>query len=132
MRRLVPCLVIGLSAVAWVGAEETPAPTKSPEAIEILKKVDAAAKAVDAVRYKAKSTPSGVAVNFVAAAEGSVVMEGWNGQTPTKYRVEAMTKPPGAEQPVQLTVGGNGAGARRRTRTWIRASSAAPVKRCTA
>jgi len=108
MRRLMSYLVIALLAVTSAGAEEAPAPAKSPEAIEILKKVDTATKAVDSVRYKATSTPDGVAVNFVAASEGSVVMEGWNGQTPQKFRIEATTKRPGAEEPVHLTAGGNG------------------------
>jgi len=108
MSRLVPVLVIGLAATGWVGAEETPAPAKSPEAIEILKKVDTAAKAVDSVRYKATSTPAGVAVNFVGAAEGTVVLNGWNGRTPEKFRIDAKTKPAGQDATVELSAGGNG------------------------
>jgi len=108
MSRLVPVLVIGLAATGWVGAEETPAPAKSPEAIEILKKVDAATKAVDSVRYQARSTPTGAALNFAGVSEGTVVMEGWNGRTPEKFRIDAKTKRPGNEATVELSAGGNG------------------------
>ena len=111
MRRLVPVLVIGLCAAGWVGAQEAPppapAPDRSPEAIEILKKVDAAAKAVDSVRYKAKSVPSGVATNFVGEAEGTVALDGWDKGAPKRFRVEGTAKRADAE-PVQLTAGGNG------------------------
>jgi hypothetical protein len=101
-------VLIGVAAAGWVGAEETPAPERSPEAIEILEKVDAAAKAVESVRYQAKSVPTGVALNFVNEAEGSVALDGWDKGAPKRFRVEGMTKPAGAEQPVHLTAGGNG------------------------
>ncbi len=108
MRRLVPVLVIGLALAGWVGAQDTPAPEQSPEAIEILKKVDAATKAVDAVRYKATNTPTGAATNFVGPSEGTVVMEGWNGRGPKKFWVDAKVTPPKATAPVEITAGGNG------------------------
>jgi outer membrane lipoprotein-sorting protein len=112
MRRLVPILVLGVLAAGWVGAQEPPAqaPAKEqqPEAIEILKKVDAATKAVDSVRYKATSVPSGPAAAGAASSEGTVVMEGWTGRGPQRFRVDARMKRPDDPAPVEMSAGGNG------------------------
>jgi hypothetical protein len=112
MRRLVPILVLGVLAAGWVGAQEPPAqaPAKeqSPEAIEILKKVDAATKAVDAVRYKAKRVPTGIAATRTGPSEGTVVMEGWNGRGPAKWWVDAQVTPVKETTPIEITAGGNG------------------------
>ncbi len=110
MRSIIRLLVI---AAFWGSAlAQEPAPVaaaeRNPAAIEILKQVDQAAKAVNAVRYSATATPSGVATNFVTAAEGEAVMEGWSGNLPAKFRTRVKTKRPGSEEAVELTGGGNG------------------------
>ena len=51
---------------------------KSPEAIEILEKVDAAVKAVSGVACNTRAVPTGVATNFVSESEGKSVMIGDN------------------------------------------------------
>ena len=52
----------------------------------ILKKVDAAAKAVSGVSYRVNSAPGGIATDFVAAAEGGGVMFGWTGPAAGEVR----------------------------------------------
>ena len=105
-------LLVGLLLCGFVAAEETepakPAPpTRSPEAIEILKKVDTAVKAVDSVRCQVTSRATGVAQNFVSDSEGSSVMVGWNGSLPEKFYAHLKTKNRAGE-PVEVTGGGNG------------------------
>ena len=63
---------------ATVAAEES-------EAIQILRRVDAAAKAVGSAHYKVKTKPSGVATQFVPATEGEAIMVGWNGSMPERF-----------------------------------------------
>lgn len=103
--------LVGLLIVLFVAvcmAADEPAPTRSPQALEILQKVDQTIKAVSAVRYKVKSTPTGVATNFVAPGEGSVVLVGWNGQMPEKFLIQAKGQREG--KPVDVTGGGDGEG----------------------
>ena len=73
MKRLViaTVMVILVSGGAAAEGENTPDP------VEILKKADAAVKEVDAIAYTARSTPTGIAENFVSAAEGEAVVVGW-------------------------------------------------------
>ena len=109
MKRLIVPFVLLLVASASLAGDEAAA-EDSPDPIEILKKVDAAIKTVNAVSYSAKSTPSGIAVNFVSPAEGSAVLVGWNEAwgMPEKFRVHLETTPPGSEEQVELTGGGDG------------------------
>ncbi len=78
------------------------------EAIAILRKVDAAVKAVQAVRFKASVEPAGIATAFVAPAEGEGLMTGWNGQTPEKFWAKVKTSRQGSDEPVLISGGGNG------------------------
>jgi len=107
MNKSLVGLLIVVSLAASVAAEE-PAPARSPQALEILQKVDATIKAVSAARYKVKGTPSGVATNFVGPGEGSVVLAGWTGRLPEKFLIQA--KGERAGQPVEVTAGGNADG----------------------
>ena len=112
MRRKPGLLLLGLLLAGFVAAEETepakPAPpVRSPEALEILKKVDAATKAVDSVRCHVTSQVTGVAKNFVSDADGDSVMVGWNGTMPEKFYAHVKTKNRKGE-PVELSGGGNG------------------------
>ncbi len=77
------------------------------EAIRILKKVDAAAKAVTGVRYRAKAEPGGFATTFMRAAEGEAVMFGWNGQ-PEKFYGHVKTTHRGSDEPLEVAGGGDG------------------------
>jgi outer membrane lipoprotein-sorting protein len=109
MKKLIVPIVLLLAASASLAGDEAAA-EESPDPIEILKKVDAAIKAVEAVSYSAKSTPTGIAVNFVSPAEGSAVLVGWNDAwgMPEKFWVHLKTTPPGSKEAVELTGGGNG------------------------
>lgn len=102
-------LLLGLLVVGPVAAAEgQPAAVRSPEALEILKKVDAATKAVDSVRYHAVVLPQGVALRFTAAAEGDAVLVGWSGNMPAKFWTRLKTKRPKDGTTLDLTGGGNG------------------------
>jgi len=109
MKKLIVPFVLVLVASASLAGDEAPAEDTS-DPIEILKKVDAAVKDVKSVSYSAKSTPSGVAVNFVSPAEGSAVLVGWNDEwnMPEKFYVHLEMTPPGSEEAVELTGGGDG------------------------
>jgi hypothetical protein len=89
-------------------AEVAEEATEDSEAIEILRKVDAAAKAVGAVSYKVSSVPAGIAVNFLSASEGGGVMTGWTGQRPEKFRMSVKTTRPGTGEAMAVTGGGDG------------------------
>lgn len=105
---IVPFVLLLLAPASFAGEEATAG--DSPDPVEILKKVDEAIKAVKAVSYSAKSTPTGVAVNFVSPAEGSAVLVGWNDawNMPERFFVHVEMTPPGAEKAVELTGGGDG------------------------
>jgi hypothetical protein len=109
MRKLIVAIALLVVASASLAGEEA-ATEESPDPVEILKKVDAAIKAVGSVAYSAKSTPSGIAENFVSAAEGKAVLVGWNDEwdMPEKFYVHLTTIPAGSDETVELTGGGDG------------------------
>lgn len=76
--------------------------------LEILKKVDAAAKAVKAVKYKATFKGTGNTASRAPEVEGTVTFVGWAGGRPEKYRIDAKVKRPGSSDVTELTVGGDG------------------------
>jgi len=106
MNKTLATVLFGMLVVLPLAAEEVAEPPRSPEAIEILEKVDASIKKVSAVRYKVSTKPGGAAENFFAAGEGSAALVGWTGQVPRKFLIEAHTSQDG--QSVQITGGGNG------------------------
>lgn len=96
-----------------VAAQEAASPPpaggdRNEAAIEILKKVDRAAKSVSSVRYSATSTPSGLATNFAAAAEGETTAEGWANGIPVRFLTHVRARRPGSDEPVELTGGADG------------------------
>jgi len=107
MKATIVWTVVLLAAVAAY-AEEPTAAEGAPDPKEILRKADAAIKKVDAVRFSAVSTPTGVALNFASAAEGEAVLVGWNQEwgMPQRFYVHVETSREGSEQ--ELTGGGNG------------------------
>jgi len=106
---LLLCLLLSGAVLAQEGeaAKEEEGANRSPEALEILKKVDTAVKAVNSVRCEVSSIPSGVATNFVSAAEGSSVMVGWAGNGPERFYAHVKTTNREG-QPLEITGGGNG------------------------
>ncbi|MCP4201332.1 MAG: PQQ-binding-like beta-propeller repeat protein [bacterium] len=85
--------------------EEDP---NEPEALRILRKVDAATKAVSGVRYKATSKPSGAATNFAAPTAGDALMFGWTGTGPENFHTNVKSTRVGSDEPIELTAGGDG------------------------
>ena len=98
-------------ADAALPAETASAPQPDPdepEALRILRRADAATRAVQSVRYRASSVPSGVATNFVTPAEGEVLMSGWTGAGLEKYRTHIATAKTSSAEAQEFTAGGNG------------------------
>ena len=89
-------------------APEVAEAVEDSEGVKLLKKVDAAIKAVKGVRYKGAAKPTGFATNFVSAAEGSGVMVGWAGGTPEKFVATVKTTRPGTGEAMEATGGGDG------------------------
>ena len=104
---IVLCAVLIPAAVfAEEPDKAEPAAVRDAKALEILEKVDAAAKAVKGVKYKARVTPGGVAAARSGPAEGEAVMSGWTGSVPQNFWVHVKTER--QERPLEVTGGGNG------------------------
>lgn len=104
---LVTVFAISLNfASSVIAQEDKPASKESSEAIEILKKVDAAAKAVKIAKYKA--TYKGTGGRPVDTVEGTVVIKGWTGGSPEKFFADVTIKKPNASEPLHITIGGDG------------------------
>lgn len=77
--------------------------------MEILKKVDAAAKAVKAAKFKATTKGTLAGQSRMPQVEGTVVMAGeWRGQLAEKFRVEARVKRPNSAEEKRITIGSDG------------------------
>jgi len=101
------CLLLGLCLVAPVLAEE--AGDQSPEAMEILRKADAAIKAVSSVRYDAESKPTGVAARFgFLPVKGRAVMSGWANGNPERFFAHLVSTSPDSGESTEWTGGGDG------------------------
>lgn len=100
---------LALALVGSVAAEQSPAESsRSDEALEIVKKVDAAIKKIDSVRLEARATPTGSVEAFLPASEGTAVLIGWNGSTAEKFYSHVTTKRQGTGETLELTGGGDG------------------------
>ena len=108
MKSIVCLLLAIVLAGPALGDTEESAASRSPEAIEILEKVDSAIKAVHSVRYDVTTEPSGVAENFASAARGSSILVGWNGNTTESFYSHVETKNADTGETIELTAGGNG------------------------
>ncbi len=105
MRRFLWVLTIVALAGTPTFAEEG---ERSAEALKILEKVDAAAKAVNSVRFTMTIERTGAAETLPGPEESDVVMSGWTGGVPQKFLIRVKGKRPGAEEPVEILAGGNG------------------------
>lgn len=105
---LLPVLTGVVSAQDAEAPKEEPQPVRTSQAIEILERADAAIKSVHSVRAEIKTEVSGVATNFVSAAEGTAVFVGWTGRGPEKSFRHVKTADPESGESVELTSGGNG------------------------
>ena len=105
MKRAISVLLgLGLvAAVAYAGDEKT-GELKDP--LEILKKVDAAAKAVQAVKYDVTFEGTGEIRKRTASVEGTYIMTGWTERGPEKFRVDARIRRRSGRQ--KMTAGTDG------------------------
>jgi len=108
MKRLM-YVILGLccvSPVAW--AQEAEKTAESSEAVEILKKVDAAAKKVNAAKYDVTYKGTGEADSKTPAVEGKAVLAGWSKNTVEKFRIDVTMKRPGSSEATELSAGSDG------------------------
>jgi len=82
--------------------------TRSPEALEILKKADQAIKAVHSVRCQIVTRSTGFAERFAPSNEGATVMVGWTGNIPEMFYADLEIKQQDSDEMGHLTGGGNG------------------------
>jgi hypothetical protein len=90
-----------------VSAVEAP-PSKSPEALDLLRRADEAIAKTEAVRVHSTFTPTGPAAAQHPSAEGVTVLAAWKGSVPLKFWGEATLRRPGSEEPERITGGGDG------------------------
>jgi hypothetical protein len=107
MKRGIGILLGVCLASMGVYAQEKPT-TELTDPVEILKKVDAAAKAVKAVKYKATFKGLEESAAQLPEVEGTVVISGWTGGGPEKFLYDAKVKRPGSSEVRQITAGGDG------------------------
>jgi len=101
-RRISMIVCVWVASTVAYGQDKPSGDTN--EAVEILKKVDAAAKAVKAVKYKATFKGTGAAESQAPSMEGTAVFTGLKGNAPEKYRLDATIKRPGSSDTQKVTV----------------------------
>lgn len=108
--RLWLCVVTGLAFLAApVRAEDEEKKTeeKPNPAVEILKKADAATKAVSLVRYDAVAEITGPAAARAPKVSGGVTLGAPNGDVP-RFHINAHVKRPGSEDAFDCVAGCDG------------------------
>ncbi len=103
-------LVLGISLLsAPLQAEEQKPDAKKPgeltDPLEIVKKVDEAAKAVNSVKYDVVWEGLEAAAARTPKVEASVIASGLINANPEKYFVDAKISFPGATEPIRVTCG---------------------------
>lgn len=73
--------------------------------VEILKKVDAAAKAVKGAKYDITVEGTGAMASRIGKLTASVIMTGYSGNTPEKYFVDAKITLPNTDKPRRISAG---------------------------
>ncbi len=111
MRRAWGIVVLAGVALALPASGEEPkaggeAGTLDPT--EILKKADAAAKAVKSVSYKAEFAPQGFLKERADAIKGTAVISKEKGEAGEKWRVEGTMTPRGSAEKKELAGGCDG------------------------
>lgn len=100
-------LALSLSSIAF--AQDAPKKEADlTDAKEVLKRADAAAKAVKVIKYTAVGKGFGADEPRRPTVEGSAVFGGWLGSGPAKYRFEVKVRKPGATDATEYTAGTDG------------------------
>ena len=76
--------------------------------LEILKRADAACKAVGAVKHDVVVEATGALLQYVGKTQATITAVGFLDRTPERFRVEADVTPPGATQARKVTGGSDG------------------------
>jgi outer membrane lipoprotein-sorting protein len=107
-RRLFPVAVLLLFAAPFTVADEKKPPAELTDPVEVLKKMDAAIKAVESVAYDIEFEPTGDAVKFLPKGKGTVILSGWSEGRPKMFRVDTDAVMPQATASTRLTAGADG------------------------
>jgi len=114
MRRALVVMLGLLVVSAFASAQEEPKvkpeaeEVSLPDPVELLKKTDAAAKAVKLVKYDFSFEPTGSQAANLGKAEGTVYLSGWAGNDAEKSRCEAKVSIPRSSDVHDVVVGNNG------------------------
>ncbi|MBU0717490.1 MAG: hypothetical protein KJ749_04510 [Planctomycetes bacterium] len=106
-RAMCVMLVLGFVPIAALADEEKDAKPANP-ALEILKKVDAACKALKSVKYDVTGSADGAMAARFGAFEASIDASGRvspNQRTPGKYKFDVKFTLPGTTEPIHLSGG---------------------------
>ena len=104
MRRAA-CLLLTLALVSVPAYAEDKGPGELTDPVEILKKVDAAARAVKAVKYNVVYEGLGAAAANTTKVEASIIASGFVGNAPEEYLVDAKITLPKATKSRRITGG---------------------------
>ena len=96
-------LCLCLASVATYAEDKKAGEMTDP--VEILKKLDAAAKAVKIVQYETKVEGEGAMAARIGKIEASFIVTGWLSGGPEKYAADATVTMPGATAPRKISVG---------------------------
>lgn len=77
----------------------------SETARDILSKADAALKKIKTVKYDLRVLRIDVPEEAASVMSGPVILLGWNGQTPERFRLEVTTRPAGRDEEATVVVG---------------------------
>lgn len=100
-------MILGMCATLAAGQDAAQKTADLTDPVEILKKADAACKAVDYVQYTASVKGEG-AFGSSPKASGTIVLKGWNNGRAAQSRIEAKIERPDSSDVREVTVGSDG------------------------
>ncbi len=101
-------LILGLWGAAATAQDAAKKSGDLTDPVEILKKADAACKALNSVQYTATVQGSGAAESRMGKSTGTVVLKGRTSSGAAQYRYEAKLEEPGSSDVNDITVGSDG------------------------
>jgi len=104
MKRTI-CLVLGLSFISAVALADDKKTDELTDPLEILKKVDAAAKAVKTVKYDLVFEADGAMAQRSPKLTCTVLMSGFVSGAPEKYVIDAAVSMPDSAEPRKISCG---------------------------
>lgn len=99
------CLLVGLALASSVAYADEKKAGELTDPVEILKKVDAAAKAVKSVRYDVTYEADGAGASRMSKLQGSVVESGFSRGAPEKYLIDVDVTMAGSSEPRKISGG---------------------------